>query len=247
MDKPSGWMYPTFRRLGHSVLLAAAAMGMGAVLSGDASASTVEISQTVSGSVFGSGNDNWSRSGQITGVSGTVGAGPFRVQADGFGDILAFCVNTAETLSLPGDYTVNASLFGATVKDNLTRLIWTAWDQLGTGASDAANRNLGAAFQLAAWEIINETESTLNVSKDNGTFFVQSGFTTAAINQANAWLGALGDAEDNRLRPVFFEAANPANNQDLMSVVPIPVPAAAWLLISAFGGMALLRRKTSAV
>lgn len=168
-----------------------------------------------------------------------------------FGQIYAFCVDLEVFLASPGDYKVTPGLFAPTVRTRLTQLADLAWD-VGVGLSSISGLNANqaaAAFQLAAWEIVYDTGDD-PYDLDAGNF---KGFTNAAGNtartrateQAADWLANLGTA-DRTYNLVLFEAHPEGSSQNLMSVVPIPVPAAAWLLLSAFGGMALLRRRSAA-
>ncbi len=104
-----------------------------------------------------------------------------------------------------------------------------------------ANRD---AFQLAIWEIGNETENTYDVGE--GTFKVLTGATSAVINTANDLLNNLSG---------YTEAANlyaltNADKQDYLvqvtipsGVNPVPLPAAAWLFLSAMGGTLVVGRR----
>jgi hypothetical protein len=112
-----------------------------------------------------------------------------------------------------------------------------------------SDRDLYTAFQLAVWEVANETTSTLNVdssSSAKGTFYLTSGGganSANVISQANNWLSNLSSYTPESGLYAFVRDANSNYGQDFMVKV-VPIPAAAWLFGSAlFGTAALGRRK----
>jgi hypothetical protein len=111
------------------------------------------------------------------------------------------------------------------------------------------DQDLYTAFQLAVWEVANETSATLNVnsaSSEKGSFYLTSGGGTnsaSVISQANAWLGGLDTYTPESGLYAFVRNAGGNYGQDFMVKV-VPIPAAAWLFGSAlFGTAALGRRK----
>ncbi len=154
--------------------------------------------------------------------------------ADNF---IAWCVDTFEYLDLRVRYEVTSDPFSGRddpdineAKQSLiANLFDTAYDTL-LGA--IPNDGESAAFQLALWEIVNETGRALDVT--TGAFYatVRSG---GVLTRANALLAGLDASAERKYNLVFLEAKG--TGQDLLTVVPVPVPASALLLLGALGGL----------
>lgn len=214
-------------------LALALAIGTGSM----ASAATLTIDYQNSGNVFGS--PNLSASAQITSpeYNGWVNAGPFRLNADGgFGDFVAFCIDLGKYMSSGQTYvTASASAWGPQVDHNINRLFNTAFAGVDTAVE-------GAAFQLALWEIITDTGSALNLG--TGAFRVLS-VNSAILSQAGAYLAGLGGATTDTYQLTFL---NSNTSQNLVTVSPVPIPAAGGFLLAAMGGLfglRKMRRKTA--
>lgn len=100
------------------------------------------------------------------------------------------------------------------------------------------------AFQLAVWEVMNETHSKLRVSgTERGAFYVESGAPSAVVNLANSWLRAaqqLGSSDFNVVRLVS------KGSQDMMLVSAVPEPGTFGLMGAGLAAVAaLLRRRRS--
>jgi hypothetical protein len=99
-----------------------------------------------------------------------------------------------------------------------------------------------SAFQLAAWEIVNETSGTYNVDMNNGTFYTSAGEYNATT-LANTWLANLGSGDPSMQMSVW--RANDALNQDLavFNVSPIPEPETYAMLLAGLGLMGFVIRR----
>lgn len=168
--------------------------------------------------------------------SGTFYAGPFAVTADGLGDFLAWCVNIARNMANGKTYTHAADHFGGAgseIRSNIDRLFSTYYAGLAT-------KNEKAAFQFALWEIIYDGGLDLGSGtfKDNGT-------SGAIRSLADGYLLGIQseDALSGRYRFTFLTSAD---SQDLVTVSPIPLPAAGWLLLAGVAGLAGVRRRATA-
>lgn len=180
-------------------------------------------------------------------VSLTARAGPFRVSnlTTQETDLVAWCIELVQSFSVASTtYTTGLDLVDAERVDLLDRLFTQYFPQV-------ADPLTGAAMQVAIWEIVTETDRTgagmleLNVHSD--TFRVKVGKPTAL---ANSWLDAIG--RDDTAGGFVFDFFASDSAQDLMiararPLDTVPLPAAAWMLMTAVGGLALRRRAGRAV
>lgn len=159
----------------------------------------------------------------VSPVTGTpLGVGTTNVSAGAFSGtfesvpIVFWCIQLDQFFSLGGtynNYTMTLENSGYFV--NLGKLFNEAY------ASALLNATNAAAFQLAIWNIVYDTDSTVAT----GAFRATSGDLTAR-NQANTWLAGLGSFSDNF---DTFSLTNP-DNQDFVlgtktgKFVPEPTP-----------------------
>lgn len=216
-------------KFSYKATIVAAVLSVGATVS---SASTVEVGYQEN-SVFGTPN----LSGAVTITSpflnGRVAAGPFRLTgSNGFGDFVAFCIDLGHYMSRGQTYTVtDTSNYGSDVDSNIGRLFSSAYSGLTTAVQ-------GAAFQVALWEIITDTGSDSGLDLGDGAF--TAGANASVISQAADYLDGLDGAATGRYNMTFL--AN-RNSQDLVTVSPVPVPAAFGMLGLGIAGLFGLRRR----
>ncbi|MCK5001083.1 MAG: PEP-CTERM sorting domain-containing protein [Anaerohalosphaera sp.] len=118
-------------------------------------------------------------------------------------------------------------------KADLIRELWDkyfdpAWV---TGASTVAEKQMAEAFGVAIWEIVYETDATLDVTTGPG--FSATGVEQAIL--ANQWLD---DVVANNLTKADVIALSNIDHQDFVTV---PEPMTMALL--ALGGLGIFRRK----
>ena len=208
-------------------------------------AHAVTVSYQVAGNPFG-GNGNAgvtvdSKAGPDQTVS--AGAGGFSLSGDIFGNgdenFVAWCLDIVRYLADDTEYEVTDTPFD---EDSLTtvqvidigRLFNTA--RLGLDlASDAKS----AGFQLALWEIIYETGAEFKLATGNLTVTGEG----AAIAAGQAFLDNLGGNVTQSWSLVFLQSTTETGNQNLVTATPVPVPAAAGLLLLALGGLAAAGRR----
>ena len=209
-----------------SITAAITAAVVGAAASSQAA--MVDLSQQDPGSVFGS--PNWSEeiTRTIDGDTGNFGAGLFRLN-DGIMDILAFCIEPEACLDL--GQTFDTMLTADPWQDN-----FEAIDKLFTSSYDqVVDAETATGFQLAIWEIVAETAATLDVTTGNHSALASAG----AIAAANMFLAALDTASTGGYK--FTTYVN--DGQDLISVSPVPVPAAALLFAPVLAGAAMRKKR----
>ena len=228
------------------------ALALSATAATAVSAATIALDKQGS-SVFGS---NGSTAVQITSgadpvVSPTwVAAGAFALNGDLDGKpgaelFDAFCLDIGTWLRLPSLYTVTGSPFAsdpltALQKSNIGKLFNTAYSTL-----NLANATQSAGFQLALWEIVNETAGA-PFALGSGNFHATG--SAAANNFADLLLAGLGGTQTQKYRMTFLQSTDPRidgghYSQNLVTVSPVPLPAAGLMLIAGLGGLGLMRRR----
>ena len=99
--------------------------------------------------------------------------------------------------------------------------------------------NQAAGFQLALWNALYDTDSVIS----GGAFRATA--SGAITTLANGYLSAAASFTGSRAwNLTFLESAT--GRQNLVTVSPVPLPAAGWLLIAGIGGLAALRRRKTA-
>ena len=229
--------------------VAAAAIALSAAM---VSAETVELKRTNPDDTF---DGVAPIAATVSSPEGTLSAniGAFRV-TDGINNFLAWCASLADTLKLPAQYTAtelpfaNRGILGTEVRTN----IQTLFDQSYTLAL-TENSVDSAAFQLALWNVMYDDMMTV----DDGAFRYLGGDATVR-NRANAFLASLELGPDQSVEQqwilTFWEAEDKAGkpgvpaSQNLITAAPIPLPAAAWMLLGALAavaGVSRVRRRTA--
>ena len=222
------------------IMVAALALGAASALS-PASAATINVTkQGTNAFVDASGGNGWYQSTSYTlnGTGRSAAAGMFRLTGTSTNgavqDFLAFCLEPLETLTLPKDHTVGTTL-GTSVLDRLGALMSNAFT-LVTGSQSAA------AFQMAAWEIANESNGSLDLA--NGGFRITSA-AQGTQSLAQSWLDLIGSGQWSATGDVTILSAS--GTQDLLTnIAPVPVPAAGVMLLGGLAGLGALRRRRKA-
>lgn len=228
------------------------AFTLAAVSATASSAATIQL-ETQGPSVFGS---NGSSAVQITSAADPVvsplwvAAGSFALKGDLDGNpgseaFNAFCLDIATWLRLPSLYTVTSSPFAsdplsALQLSDIGKLFNTAYKGV-----DLTNATQSAGFQLALWEIVNETAGS-PYALGSGNFSAAG--SAAAASYADSLLAGLSGAVTQHYRLTFLQSTDPRAadghySQNLVTVSPVPLPAAGLMLMAGLGGLGLMRRR----
>ena len=237
-------------------ILFAAGMVCG-VAAGSAQAASMDVTYQVSGKPFGTAPDNWVRTVNITSEmygstrnssTANVNAGLFRLVGDnGGGDFNAFCVDLAQYLVPSANYTLPVQLFSGVTLDNLDRLYTSSFGSV----NDA---NTAAAFQIAIWEIIEDSENGLDLTGGGAFKFnvnEERPMHVAIRELAQGYLDGLDDADVAAYNLTFLQSdvgqdlvvAEPIDDAPGPNVVPLPASALGLLAgLAALAGLGRRRR-----
>lgn len=181
---------------------------------------------------------------ELTGPSMNVGAGGFSAvytpTGGAPGSFIAYCIDLSQTFTFDNSFDVTPvsalAHFGATRA--------SALESLYTQRFLAADTNIeSAAFQLAVWEIMQETTGSYSVS--GGSFRAAATPSSnaddlSAISQANAWLGTLGSGASGGFT---LTALTSQTRQDQMVATPISEPETYAMLLAGLGLMGFMARR----
>ena len=181
-----------------------------------------------------------------------VTALPTRVGAYGFvmrdvsgdlGDFVAFCVDLANALDTNGtaDYTITDDPFDNTFKIGRDRV--QALFDSNYASVDVTDGVQAAAFQLALWEVVYDSEFDLDAGSVQGR---GAGSDAAAITAtAGGYLSAAASYAGGRVWDLtFLEGTGAPQSQNIVtaSLAAVPLPAGGLLLVAALGGLGGLRQ-----
>lgn len=189
-------------------------------------------------------------------LTGFTYAGLMRFSATGGNESLyTFCIDIAQNVTAGANHSFITSALtaapvtigsggpmGASKADNLSVLFGHVFGSDIAGYTPLSVLDTDAkqqGFQFAVWNIVYDSDSSVF----GGDFRVEASSPSinVALDQADAWLRAVGAAEDGSPR-MKLSALSSATFQD--QVVPVPEPStyAALLAVGSFGIVLLHRR-----
>jgi hypothetical protein len=105
------------------------------------------------------------------------------------------------------------------------------------GGSNALD---SAAFQLALWEVIYDDDLDLTT----GSFSVANLPDSNLMTTSQGFIDAIGNPGETQWNLTFFDGTpSDPDAQDVVTATAIPLPAAAWLLLAASGGLIVAKRR----
>lgn len=174
----------------------------------------------------------------MTDTSGTIGS------------FLAWCLDVSSFLSNSGStaeaYIITDDPFSNSygLSDTEQARVQSVFDA-NFGTLDATNGVEAAGFQVALWNALYEGD----LFAEAGAFAVSA--SQAVIDKANYFLGtaANDNTSENLYQMSFLESApgdDQTRRQNLVTVSPVPLPAAGMLLLVALGGLGFAGRRRKA-
>lgn len=225
-----------------ALVMAGAVLGALALAPAASDAATVTLSQQ-SSSIFGTNGHSNVTIKDAPATPLYVAAGGFAL-TDGTDSFTAWCLDVSTWIRLPSLYDQTLTPFptealGAAQVANVKRLFNTAYAGL-----DLTKAVASAGFQLALWELVNETGPAFTLS--SGSFTAWN--NTAAVAFANTLLAGLSGPVTGHYHFTFLASNDPRAkdghySQNLVTVAEAPLPAAGWLLVAALGAVGALRRR----
>lgn len=184
------------------------------------------------------GSERWVRAGGFALTDATTPGGAV------LGAITAWCADIATTLKLPSLYEITAAPFtgrplGAGPLAKIEALFETSYKTL-----DLSQAAQSAGFQLALWELLYETGG----SYDLGAGAFKASHNAGAVAFGQGLLAGLSGPITQDYNLIFLQSNDPRNTRDghysqhLLTVAPVPLPAAVWLMALGLGGLVATRR-----
>ncbi len=167
----------------------------------------------------------------------TAGPGVDSTIGDSF---TTYCIDLAQHVSPNTSYTFNVMSsveYGFTIAQNyLLSVLWADYLPL------ANSNDNSAAFQLAVWELVYDTDGSLST----GSFKANSPAASKSI--AQGWLDTIvspGYVATNPLPTLRILQSDTAQDQLTAITTPVPAPGAGMLTLAGCGLLATRRRRSA--
>ncbi len=192
-------------------------------------------------------NNPFSNNGQYSAVTidseiydGTFYAGGFHLTNDALGQFIAFCIEVTQALKNGQEYAIVAKPFTDAVLGNVENLFNTSFDSVVDNVTSAA-------FQVAMWEIVEDTSIGLDLG--SGTFSAVDAKTSggSVLATAQGFLDGLNDTPTSMFDIDFLlspDSQDVVTARRLDNPTPVPLPASGLLLLSAAGLIVVKRKKS---
>jgi hypothetical protein len=171
----------------------------------------------------------------VTPVYNPAAAGAFKMSGP-VGEFVAFCLDITRGLQKSSEYVKTSSpwsfnAFSANTHQRIQTLFDSAYDTV-------ASANSSAAFQILLWDAVYDTDD----DPFDGAFKVST--STGVQGEVSNILALVAGHNDTRkYNLTYFEATGDPQSQSLVTATPVPLPAAALLLLTALCGEVLVARR----
>ena len=170
-----------------------------------------------------------------------VVAGGFHI-SDGVNDLIAWCLDISHKISLPSSYVVTNTPFtnsyglSRVQQENVEKMFAANYSSL-----DLTNDHQSAGFQLALWEVVYETKNVFSIR--TGKFRAETSWWMGqALHFADQFLGKINNVASENYKVSYYQSTG--NSQNLVSVTPVPLPAAGLMLGIGLVGFYCLGRRS---
>lgn len=179
------------------------------------------------------------------GSTGTTNAYGFNMtdSVGPLGSFVAWCLDLGNFLANTGAgaqaYKITSDPFGNSYGlDAAERARVQAVFDANYGSLNLSAGNEVAGFQLALWDALYDGDWDLSAGAFKATA------SAAITGLANGYLAAAaGWSDGKRYNMTFLESTGSTQRQNLVTVAPVPIPAAGGLLLLALGGMGIAARR----
>jgi len=170
---------------------------------------------------------------------GTFNAGGFNLVSEPLGEFIAFCIEVTQGLRNGNTYETVANPFTDAVLTSIENLFNSAYDLVTDDVTSAA-------FQVAMWEIVEDTSTGYDLSSGSFSAIDASTSGGSVVMTAQGFLDGLDTAPTGLFKIDYLLSPT---SQDLVTAQRIetpsevPVPASGLLLLSAASFLAMRRKK----
>jgi hypothetical protein len=216
-----------------------------ALLAGTATATPVSL--TYQGTSVNNPQSATITASPVEPVNSGVYAYGFNMDSDSdfLGSFLAWCLDVGSRLAPRGtaqSYIITETPFSNSFGPDIDQRarVQSVFDA-NFGDLNATNGVQAAGFQLALWDAVYDG------NWDIGTGVFRASASPDVVAKANFYLGAARDYDGGQAFAMTFLESNPGANptkyQNLVTVSPVPIPAAGGMLLLALGGLGLAARR----
>lgn len=241
------------RVFGKAGIAAASTLAFAAFMATGAAAAPVTLFMQNNGDTFNGGGNLHVN---VASPTANAMAGGFRLKDGNDNAFVAWCLDIMNNLAIPAggqQYNTTTAPFTNTTGaldpvtlPNVESLFETAYSSV-----DITDNAQSAGFQLALWEVLYETDATFDLTAGTFSQSLSGSAQDAAEAAANSYLALLaGGVVTQGYNFTYYESGTTGTgdqlSQNLVSVAPVPLPAAAWMLGLGLAGLYGARRRRKA-